>query len=116
MIKKILPLVLLIVLASLSVPHAVIADETQGADLKKVERLKTAKNVTRARVKKVLGKPDNVVQIKNKKEKCKELWVYIYPILEGYMPVKTEFLYIDFDANGIMCGAKIQRHAFKSGK
>ncbi len=59
-------------------------------------------------VEKLFGKPVSSAPIKKTEEGCIELWIYTEVIMQGFVPVKTAFLYVGFDEKGFVCSAEVK--------
>ena len=99
---------LLVVIAVFVMTSPLYADQLQGFDRQKVKLLTDAEKQGKADVKKLFGEPTATAPIQKTEEGCIELWIYTEVIMDGFVLVKTEFLYVGFDEEGYVCSAEVK--------
>ena len=105
--KLIWLLSLFVLISVVSMASTLYADQSQGFDRQKVKLLTGAEKQSKADVEGLFGEPTATVPIQKTEEGCIELWIYTEVIMDGIVPVKTEFLYVGFDEEGYVCSAEV---------
>ena len=105
--KSMWSLSILVLISVFVMTSSLYADQSQGFDRQKIKLLTGAEKQSKADVDGLFGEPTATAPIKKTEEGCIELWIYTEVVMDGFTPIKTEFLYVGFDEKGYVCSAEV---------